>query len=389
MKRAFLVPIVAAAAAYLLLPMPGASAPLSGRIAKKRAEVQRVKRKAGVLTTTISAYNSRIEGLQGQIRVSETQLGRVQRSLDRKRAELLAVRNRLEVARDRLERLRRELGTARRVLAARLIEIYKADNPDVLTVILESDGFADLLDRADFLERISDQDRQVTDRVRTLRDGAQRQADELASLERRVQVVAEQILRQRDQIASTRDHLVGARADLRTARDGRRVLLARVRSQARAAQEDLDSLEAQQARITARLRGTAGIGAGPIRRGSGGLIWPVNGPITGSFGEARPGHMHAGLDISAPTGTPIRAAASGRVVLMAYTGGYGNYTCVQHTGSMSTCYAHQSRFGTSNGASVRQGQVIGFVGSTGNSTGPHLHFEVRINGAPVSPLAYL
>ena len=77
------------------------------------------------------------------------------------------------------------------------------------------------------------------------------------------------------------------------------------------------------------------------------------------------------------------------VVLMGPTGGYGNYTCVQHTNSMATCYAHQSRFGTSMAASVSQGQVIGAVGNTGNSTGPHLHFEVRINGSPVDPMGYL
>jgi murein DD-endopeptidase MepM/ murein hydrolase activator NlpD len=99
--------------------------------------------------------------------------------------------------------------------------------------------------------------------------------------------------------------------------------------------------------------------------------------------------MHAGIDIAVPEGTPIRAADSGRVALMGSVGGYGNYTCVQHTASMSTCYAHQSSFATSTGANVSQGQVIGYSGNTGNSTGPHLHFEVRINGTPVDPMGYL
>ena len=90
-----------------------------------------------------------------------------------------------------------------------------------------------------------------------------------------------------------------------------------------------------------------------------------------------------------PEGTPIRAADSGTVALMGWVGGYGNYTCIQHTATMSTCYGHQSRFATSNGASVSQGQVIGYSGNTGNSTGPHVHFEVRINGSPVDPMGYL
>ncbi len=121
------------------------------------------------------------------------------------------------------------------------------------------------------------------------------------------------------------------------------------------------------------------------------LGMPLDGPVYSNFGY-RWGRLHAGIDISAGEGTPIHAADSGRVVLMQGTGasgGYGNYTCVQHTSTMSTCYAHQSRFGTSVGASVSQGQVIGAVGNTGNSFGAHLHFEVRINGAPVNPVGYL
>ena len=359
----------------------------------KRTQVGKVEGREGVLTTTIASYNSRIRALQGRIRQTRRRLRVVQNDLDEKRAELQWVRDRLEVARDRLERIRRELAAARKVLAARLVEIYKSDMPDALTVVLESDGFADLLERTEYLDRVSDQDRSTVDRVKVLKGKAQRQTDLLARLERRARIAAATILRRRDQIAGARDELVSSRSDLRGARNDKAVALRQVRTRHAHLQEDLDSLEAQQARVQAALRGAGtrafSPGAGPVRRGSGGLIWPVNGPITGAFGEARPGHMHAGVDISAATGTPIRAADSGRVVLMGFVGGYGNYTCIQHTASMSSCYGHQSRFGTSNGASVRQGQVIGYVGSTGNSTGPHLHFEVRIGGSPVNPMGYL
>jgi len=95
------------------------------------------------------------------------------------------------------------------------------------------------------------------------------------------------------------------------------------------------------------------------------------------------------MDIAAPTGTPIRAADGGRVAIAGWVGGYGNYTCIQHTGSLSTCYGHQSAIRVSVGQQVSKGQVIGAVGSTGHSTGPHLHFEVRVNGSAVDPLLYL
>ena len=215
MRKSFWVPITLALAAYLVLPLPGATAPLSKRIDEKRAQLDQTKQKEGVLTTTIQSYSNRIEGLKGEISATENRLGRVQQSLDHQKNELLEVRDRLEAARDRLERLRSELATARRVLAARLVEIYKADAPDALTVILEADGFGDLLERAEFLDRISDQDREITDEVRGLRDHAEKQADQLASLERREQLAAERILRERDQIASVQEQLVSSRSQLR------------------------------------------------------------------------------------------------------------------------------------------------------------------------------
>jgi murein DD-endopeptidase MepM/ murein hydrolase activator NlpD len=386
MKKSFWLPIALGLMAYLVLPLPGIGAPLSDRIDQKQKEVDAAKQKEGVLTTTIQSFSTRIEGLQGQIHATQQQLDRAQSSLDRQKDELLQVRDRLEAARDRLARLRSELATARRVLAARLVEIYKSDTPDALTVVLEADGFGDLLERAEFLQRISDQDRKITDRVRGLRDLAQGQAVQLAKLEEREQLAAERILRERDQIAAAENQLVSSRDQLASARADKRGALAQVRDQKNDALEDLASLEAEQARVAGALQSASP--AGPIKQGSGQLIWPVNGPVVSPFGM-RWGRLHAGVDIAVPSGTPIRAADSGTVVLMGWVGGYGNYTCVQHTASMSTCYAHQSSFATSNGASVSQGQVIGYVGCTGHCFGDHLHFEVRINGSPVDPMGYL
>ena len=128
--------------------------------------------------------------------------------------------------------------------------------------------------------------------------------------------------------------------------------------------------------------------AGPIRAGSSGLIWPVNGPVVSGFGM-RWGRMHEGIDIAVPTGTQIRAAKSGTVRIAGSEGGYGNYTCIDHGGGLSTCYAHQEQFLVSVGQAVAQGQIIGISDCTGHCFGPHVHFEVRINGQAVDPLGYL
>jgi murein DD-endopeptidase MepM/ murein hydrolase activator NlpD len=114
--------------------------------------------------------------------------------------------------------------------------------------------------------------------------------------------------------------------------------------------------------------------------------------VTGTFGEIRAGHAHEGLDIPMPAGTAIRAAGSGRVILRELQNGYGNYSCIAHR-RITTCYGHQARFATTLGARVRRGQVIGYVGATGDATAYHLHFEVRRGtrpwGAPVDPAKYL
>jgi murein DD-endopeptidase MepM/ murein hydrolase activator NlpD len=374
--------------AFLVLPLPGLSAPLSTRIDKKKDQIARHKAKEGVLSTTIQGFTTRIDAIQSEISATQRRLSRVQADLDQQKEKLLEVRNRLEEARDRLARLRDQLATAREVLAKRLVEIYKADAPDALTVILESDGFGDLLERAEFLKRISDQDREITDRVRGLRDKAKDQAVQLAGLEEQEQQTAERILYQRDQIAAVENHLVGSRDQLASVRADKRGALAQVRDSRVALEGDLAALEKEQARVQAALAGAGQTFDGPVRQGSGALNWPVSGPVVSPFGM-RWGRLHAGLDIAVPSGTAIHAAAAGRVVLMGWVGGYGNYTCIQHTASMSTCYAHQSSFATSNGASVSQGQVIGYSDCTGHCFGPHVHFEVRINGSPVDPMGYL
>jgi len=152
--------------------------------------------------------------------------------------------------------------------------------------------------------------------------------------------------------------------------------------------EDLKKLEQERARV-ARLLTRAGAGYdGPLRLGPSGMAWPVNGSVVSPFGQ-RWGRLHAGIDIAASTGTVIRAAADGKVVIAAPTGGYGNYVCIQHTARLSSCYAHLSQYLTNAGTIIRQGQPLGLVGCTGHCFGPHLHFETWVDGTPVDPVGYL
>ncbi|HWI02850.1 MAG TPA: M23 family metallopeptidase [Acidimicrobiales bacterium] len=118
------------------------------------------------------------------------------------------------------------------------------------------------------------------------------------------------------------------------------------------------------------------------------MAWPTNGSVTSGFGY-RWGSLHAGIDIANGTGTPIRAAKAGTVILAGWNGGYGNCIVIDHGGGFSTLYGHMTRLRASEGQRVSQGDLIGDMGSTGNSTGSHLHFETRLNGTPQDPSRYL
>ena len=388
MQRAFKLTITLALAAFLVLPMPGHTSSLDRRMDIVKAKIRVKKAKEGVLTSTITRYNHKIQGLQGEIRGLQDRQNRIQVSLDAKRRELYSTQDKLEKAKDRLARLKVYLAKAQKVLAARLVQMYKDGEPDVLTVVLESDGFEDLLERTQFLDRITNQDNQIITKVRTLKAQTTKQTKELARLQKQQKAAAVAIELRRNQVSAVKGRLVSSRSDLQSARDGRQVILSRVRSTRHRLEGDLSKMQAQ---VAAQLRqAQQGPAAGPIRRGTGSMIWPVNGPITSPFCERRAWEScHPGIDIGVPAGTPIRAADSGRVVIAGWTGGYGNYTCIQHTASLSSCYGHQSAILVHVGQNVSQGQVIGRVGCTGLCFGDHLHFEVRINGAVTNPLNYL
>jgi peptidoglycan DL-endopeptidase CwlO len=376
-------------ALWLFVPVLSDGAPLTSRIDQKKAEIVKVKGKERVLTTTISGYTKRIGALQDDISVLQERQTRIQADLDAKRAELARIQDRLRQERIRLVKLRARLAESRAALAERLRAIYMADEPDIVTVILESDGFKDLLTRAEFMQRVSHQDARIIERVRTAKAeavAAEKRLDELETEQRKVTALVDARLRE---VASVKGTLVERRDDYAAVRSVKASALANTRDHRHDLEGDLKELEKEQAKVLARIQSAqGGPAAGAIRQGSGNLIWPVNGPVVSGFGM-RWGRLHAGVDIAVPTGTPIRAADSGRVILLGWTGGYGNYTCIDHGGGLSTCYAHQSRYGTSMGASVRQGQVIGYVGCTGHCFGPHLHFETRVNGVPQNPLNYL
>jgi murein DD-endopeptidase MepM/ murein hydrolase activator NlpD len=385
--------LLAAAAALVSLLIASTVAPaadLQSRVEAKEAKLSKVRERKGVLTTTISGYRKRIEALTAEIATLRSHEAAVRVRLNTKQAELNRAVAQLDVAKKHLAVVRARLKRALVALRDRLVAIYELGTPDVLSVIVGADGYDELIDRTEYLNRIQELDESIVSRVRELRDQVKRTVARLRSTKNRIEAA-------RDAIAAEKQALVRARAAVQ----GRQSALVEARGRREAALEKISdvehhvegSLAKMQARIAAQLQSTssAPLPAGPIRYGSGQLIWPVNGAVVSGFGM-RWGRLHAGIDIAVPAGTAIRAAASGSVVLLessSSSGGYGNFTCLDHGGGLQTCYAHLSSFAVGSGQSVAQGQVIGYVGCTGHCYGDHLHFEVRVNGAPTDPLGYL
>ena len=383
--------IAAVALPFLVLawlPLPGGAAPLSSRIQKKQDELERVQSRERVLTADVQSYSSRINALQGDITSLQADESRIQADLDAKLARLETIQDELRVERARLARLRAKLAKGRALLAKRLVDLYKADSPDLLTVVLNSDGFEELLENSEFARRVSRQDQRIIRNVTEAKQESTRTAARLGGLEREASEIAATVQRRRDEVARLRGTLETRRDSYADARAQRNTLLASVRDEHEHVEGDLADLEEKQAEIQAKLAGVDTSAIGPVRTGSGGLIWPVNGPIVSPFGP-RWGRMHEGVDIAVGSGTPVVASASGSVAIAGPVSGYGNYICISHTGGLSTCYAHNTSLSVSVGQSVSQGQVIAISGCTGHCLGPHVHFETRINGAPVDPMGYL
>ena len=390
-------PAAVCAAALVLVVLALAALPDASRsasyqaiqssMAEKRAAIDKARAKEGVLTGDISALSRRIRSLTREIGALRRREARLQVTLDARRAQLARVQARYQREHERFLALRRKLRRVQGVLAARLIEIYKSDQPDMLSVILESDGFSDLLVRADYMKLIGEQDSVIVDEVRLLKKESAEKRLLLVVLKSKAEEAVRVIEVKQGELREARAAIQSNEADLAAARRSKYGKLGNVRARRNDLEGDLRALEAASARVTNQLSaGTAP--AGPIRQGGGGYVWPVNGSVVSPFGQ-RWGRLHAGVDIAAPGGTPIRAAASGKVAIAGWTGGYGQYTCIQHGGGAASCYAHQSSIAVAAGASVKQGQVIGAVGCTGRCFGDHVHFEVRLNGSPVDPMGYL
>jgi len=266
-------------------------------------------------------------------------------------------------------------------LNQRLRDIYMKGNLSYLEVLVGSTSMSDFLTRLDFLRRLMENDAKLVRETTAERDELARQKRELEE--------------KKEQVVSLKRATELKRNTLAARSQEREETLKRLQADKAACERAIRELEESSRKLTQIIQQYQSKNPNPSPpQGNGSMIWPAAGPITSGYGMRwHPIYgtysMHTGIDIGAPHGAPVKAADGGTVIYVGWMGGYGNTVIVDHGGGISTLYAHLSGFAVSAGSNVSQGQVIAYVGSTGNSTGPHLHFEVRINGYHTNPLAYL
>jgi murein DD-endopeptidase MepM/ murein hydrolase activator NlpD len=390
------LPVVALLLAVVATPASGdvgsRKQQIDSRLAEVQAKIARAEQRERDLASEIDSVNSQIRGLATQVGVVTTRLEPLERDLDLHRQKLDRLNELYRVQTARFRYLRHEYQVLIDRLGNRLIDLYEGGEPNSLQVLLSAKTFTDLISQAEYVDAIGNQDKQIAGQVGTAKVSVHRQREHTKHFRALVAAETRTIAIRASQVRALRDQLLASENQLAAARTTKRESLRNVKESKQEFLSEAAGLTRASATLAAQIAAAQSSHSysppSDVTPSAAGFIWPVNGPVTSGFGE-RWGRMHEGIDIGVGYGTPIHAAASGQVVYAGWMDGYGNLVAIDHGRGISTAYGHQSSIAVSNGQTVSQGQVIGYVGCTGHCFGPHLHFEVRINGSPVDPLGYL
>jgi murein DD-endopeptidase MepM/ murein hydrolase activator NlpD len=379
-------------AAGLIPAEATASGPtLEQRIDAQRARAQHLQASLHVKRVELHAATLHYHDLQRQLDETDTAIDTVNGRIDSLAAQRASTQRRIDWNATELDAARKSLELHDELLKRRLVDIYEYGDLSYVNALIAARSFSEFVERWEDLRLLVAANQRA---IRARRAAEARVAAIAADLERtRLQLQQEE--QRQDEARNQLGSLAGERRNLVTLAAVRRhsvaAVVAEMEDLSAAEEASLEALILQRERELESQQRAEGIAGGAQSPRSGGTFsWPVTGTITSPFGwRSNPfggaPEFHQGLDIAAPTGTTVTAAAGGTVIMAQWYGGYGNYILIDHGAGYSTGYGHLSAIYVASGQSVARGQAIGAVGSTGQSTGPHLHFEVRIAGKPVDP----
>ena len=364
--------------------------------------------------------DDQVQDLQGQIDSSRLEqenwqqviedvsakLKQIQADLDAANARLQSIRSRqaeinaqIVQTQNEIVKMEAYLKTRQNVLNRRVRAIYMHGQLNYLEVILGANSFSDFANRVELLKRVIRSDYNLILEIQKQKAAIEAKKAQLEEDKRQLDALAAEAEKTQKEIAAKKAEqqkvLDAAKSNKAAAAQMEQDLNAQLASVRNLIQQRLAAAEAarQAAQQASSDEGGGGSDDNYVQ-GTGAMGWPCSGPITSPFGyRTHPIFgttiFHAGIDIGVDYGTPIHAADSGVVVYSGWISGYGNAVIIDHGGGISTLYGHNQSLAVSEGQSVSKGSVIAYAGSTGNSTGPHCHFEVDVNGSPVNPMGYL
>ena len=373
-------PRLASALAVLALVLVGIAAPADAATASRqrqeqiRAEKAKKARELNALKSSDAQLERAVSALAAQVQTETAKLASARQAVAAAEAAVKATENKIAST-------EAEMNALQSAVVNRAVNAYINPQAQGIAELTDAKDLGEASRRAAMLRQVANNDRDVIDQLRATREDLD---IEKAKADQQREVASKRRDDVKQRVTSLSSNLA-EKARLEKALDAR---IQSIQAEAAAlAAEEGKIAEILAARARAA-RASRSVDSAPTAVSGAGLVWPVRGTVTSEYGQ-RWGRMHTGIDIGAPNGTPIRAAKGGEVISAGYMGGYGNSVIIDHGGGFTTLYAHMSRIGISDGASVSQGQVIGYVGSTGHSTGNHLHFETRVNGSPQNPRRYL
>jgi len=361
------------------------------RLDQRQEQLEEAKEESRDVRGELSAAQQHRQGLTAEVRLLQADLAAAQARLAEVEAALEVARHELELWTMRLERARADLLAQQDVLNTKAATAYKLGPAAYAEAVFGADDLGALADRTFYVERVLTIDADLLAGVRVSRELVATRQDRMGVYEDNVAERFRAVRRHTERIAAMKARQESLLEQIDLEIEYTAEALDDLNSARERYEESVAQLEAESAQIQGLIQGSGSTGAGNY---GGELFWPTNGPIVSGFGyRTHPVYgttrFHSGVDIDGACGQAIFAAEDGTVLSAGYNGGYGNATVVDHGDGLSTLYGHQSSIGVSSGQKVSRGQQIGLVGTTGLSTGCHLHFEVRINGEPVDPVPYL
>ena len=349
---------------------------LQSKLDSLEEEKAAVQERIADLTAQANDVQATRDALQQEIDLTKEEIATVEAYIER-------LQEQIDVKTTELEAAEKALEEKEELFAQTVRTTYEQGEISYMEVLLNSSSFSDLLTRLEIVSAIMEDNQKVVDEYTAAKEDIEQKRDDLQDTQDEQKNYQENLNYKVDDLAASEAQQAALQESLEAYKAESEAEYDRIESEMQDVSNQIAELSRQAA------------ANGSVPMGDGTLIWPTPSCTTTNSAYGYRVHpiygtvkFHAGEDIPAGYGAEILAAASGTVVTAGWVSGYGNYTVIDHGGGLMTAYGHQSSFAVSVGDVVTQGQVIGYVGSTGNSTGPHLHFEVYVNGATVDPKSY-